>query len=256
MKPVQPHRCIQWHEPNDGEAHGALQTLARSAGQRIDIVVGPEQAALILDEQAVSAVLLEGNHLACVLHPGEEPGDLGDNDYAERLGIDRADIAATRRRLRVLQSGNEVLHLTLAPLVAFDFGTDGALAFDDAEHGPLEIEIEGAFRLKVADPVRFYESFLRNTEDLPLMEFEKICGNLVRGGIAHVLDVEYERIDGIERDHDLLAGLLSDRLAPSLLRVGLALDQLEVTRLQTPVGLVQAEVPQESRSLATAERRQ
>lgn len=256
MNFVPPHRCIDWNEATHGGAYGDPHPLNDLAGERVELVVGPDQAALILEEGEVRGVLLEGHHLACVLHEGEEPGDLGENDYADRLNIDRVDVAAARQRLRVLQSHWRVVHVGLAPLAALGFGSGRAIAFDDVDHGPVEVEVEGAFRLKVVDPVRFYESFLRNTEDLQPLQFDHISGALVQGGIEHIVDETFESVDGIERDHRRLAETLTARLSPSLAHVGLALDQIEVTRLQTPVGLARAEAPADVPSLATAQPRQ
>lgn len=251
---VQPHRCIEWSGAASGGAFGTAHPLEAFAGERLDLVVGPEQAALVLDAGEVRGVLLEGNHLACVLRADEEAGDLSENDFADRLDLDRTDVAAVRRRLRVLQSHWQVVHVALAPLAALGFGGECAIAFDDVDHGPVELEVEGAFRLRVCDPVRFYESFLRNTEDLQHTHFDLISGALVQGGIERVIDADFESVDVIERDHRSLAELLADRLGPSLLQVGLVLDQIEVTRLQTPVGLVRA-ASAEVRPLATAEPR-
>src|SRR5690606_11886666 len=101
--------------------------------------------------------------------------------------------------------------------------------------------IDGACRLVVVDPVSFFEAFLRNTEDLSCHQFERIAAALVQGGLARAFDDSFPDLDAIERDHRVLGTRLASQLDPSLAHVGLAIDQIDITRLQTPTGLVRAE---------------
>ena len=134
-----------------------------------------------------------------------------------------------------------------------------ALADCWAEMWPLELELTGVCRLRVADPVCFYDSFLRRTGDLSSSQFEAISSAVVEGGVVRALDQAFESIDEIERDHERLAAILATRLATPLLRVGLGIDEIECTRLHTPVGLVRAAIlsdsPAYEPSLARAEPR-
>lgn len=249
-------RILRWDGAANGDAFGPARSLVSLAGEGVTIVVAAEQAALVIDHDAVHGVLLEGNHATLVLRDGEESGDVSDKELADRLRVDRADVADVRRRLRIVQHHWQIVHLSLSPLPAVELSNGRPVTFEDQAHGPVEVDIDGACRLVVTDPVKFFEAFLRNTDDLSCHQFERIAAALVQGGIERALDESYRDLDSIERDHRVLGNRLASQLDPSLAHVGLAIDQIDVTRLQTPTGLVRAEASQDVPSLASPARRQ
>lgn len=237
MSPTVIDRSIEWKGPERGEVFSRTVAMQAWAGERVDVSVDRDAAALVIVDHEVRSVMLTGLHAVHVLRPGEEPGDIGGREFAARMHADLEDTAWLRTRARHLEAEAHVTFVSVGAPIHVEFGQNGPVPFDDRRRGAVAVEIEGVARLSVDDPVTFHDSFLARTEDLLGEDFERIVGALLDGGLAKVLEASADDVDAIEPDPATLAAHASDALGPHLARLGLGVEALEITRLETPAGI-------------------
>ncbi len=227
------HRIV-WGGAERGEAYAAPHTLQPWAGERVDVAVDLGEAALIRDDGEIIAIMLPGRHPVHVLRRGEDPGDIDRREFAERMRVDLDSTTHLKPRTRFVPATADLVFVATDPLLPLEFGHDDPVVFHDRRRGELALEVQGAARLAVCDPVRFHDSFLRRTEDLRASDFDRIVTTLIEAGLGRALEEHYEEADAIGSDRDRLAGLGVEHLRGALEAVGLGITQFELTRFETP----------------------
>ena len=234
MSPTVLDSCLRWGGAERGETFSRTLELQTWAGERVDVVVDRDEAALVLEGDAVVAVLMSGQHAVQVLRNGEDRGDVSRRELAGRMRVDLEDVPSLQRRLRWLKASQRLVFVTTGPLGVLSIGEDETIPFHDSERGEVALELEGAVRLAVWDPVRFYDSFLRKCEDLRDDDFARIVGTLVEAGLGRAFEETFGAVDRIDPDLDILGDLGRRVLDGHLGGLGLAVAELEITRLRWP----------------------
>ena len=235
-------RVLQWPSSSKGLAFSEPISLRPFAGESVTFDVAEDQAAVVYLQGEISATLLGGRHLIHVLQSEEERGDVSRPELAQRLRVEESDLDELVPRVRHIDAQAQVQFVALRSMPAMDWGREAPTPFHDEEDGPIDLNVEGAFRLRANDPVRFYRSFLRNTEDLPPRDFERIAGALVHGSTVRALSHVATSLSELPRDHRELAEALNPFVRQALDVVGLMLEEFEITCLELPVGQVTVEV--------------
>lgn len=225
---------ISWDGLDRGEIFAAPIDLGHWAGERLDVAVPSDATALILREDEVAAVLLDGSHAVHVLRHDEEPGDVSPGELADRMRMDLEDMPRLRPRVRHVASESQLVYVAAGAACFVEFGDD-PIVFPDPARGDLPLEIRGVAHVSVADPVRFHSGFLRATEDLRGRDFDRIVASLVQDGLGTSLAEDAAASGTIEPDPATLCTRARDRLRPGLGALGLSLEALEIVRLEIPV---------------------
>ena len=195
-----PSRFV-WH-PSRGRQHRSdLLQLAPWADKRIDVIVGEAQTVLVLRDHTVIAELEPGVR-------GLAVGSLGAG-WARRL--DEPAVAdRTLEGCLSVASSDQLLYVPTdrLPEVTWQLGSE-----------PFEGEAE----LRVNDAIRYYESFLRNCEDLEEAPLVDLLGRLI-GSVADRWMAQ--RGGGLPIDSPALETGLHAAATASLAGVGLQLQSL------------------------------
>jgi len=227
-----PH--VAWGGAERGEVFAMPRSLQTWAGERVDVAVDTGEVALVRDDGEVVAAMLPGRHPVHVLRRGEDPGDIDRREFAARMRVDVDAADRLKRRTRFVATTADLVFVATESLVPLEFGTDAPVLFHDRRHGAVPLEMTGAARLAVYDPVRFHDSFLRCTEDLRAQDFDQVVTTLVEAGLGQALEQDTDDVERIGSDRGRLAVLGTDFLQHSLSAVGLGIEQLELTRVETP----------------------
>mgnify|MGYP006296079575 FL=1 len=254
MSPSVVDRRIEWNGPDRGEVFSRTVELQTWAGERVDVIVGPETAGLVLHDDTVVAVLMSGHHAVHVLRHDEEPGDVDRREFASRMRTEVERVDWLRARARHLRAESRLVFVSVGALLFVEFGGDAPVIFRDRRRGDLPLEIQGAARLVVTDPVRFHASFLHGCEDLRATDFERIVSSMIEAGLAETLGAATDDVEAVEPDPSTFAARATAHLRPGLATLGLDVEAIEVTRLETPVGVTPAPTTP-SPSLATPSER-
>jgi hypothetical protein len=191
-----------WH-PSRGRGHRSdLLQLAPWAEKRIDVIVGPAQAVLVLRDHAVIGVLGPGTRSLAV-------GSLGAG-WARRVG-EPAVADRSFEGCESVASSDQLLYVPTdrLPLVQWSLGSQ---------------RLSGHAELRVENPSRYYESFLRHAEDLEEGPLADMLGRLIASVAERWMA---QRGGGVPIDSPQLEDELSATAAASLAGVGLKLMSLQ-----------------------------
>ena len=236
-------RILRWGGAERGLAYGPGEHLERFTGSSVQVYVDQDEAALLVDGNEVKAVLLSGEHLLQVLAADEDKGDLSSAERARRLGIEDHDLPLATRRVRWVRGSDRLLFLNVGELGVH--GLDTSLRVGDTEG----ICVEGACRLAVSDPILLFSSFLRNSEDLPMVDFEIILSHIVKGSFEHAVRGLFATVDDLPADPRALGLHAARAMQTSLGAAGLRVEEIELTRLERPVHETPATEPLATPSL-------
>jgi hypothetical protein len=87
----------------------------------------------------------------------------------------------------------------------------------------------------VSDPLLLFSSFLRNSEDLPMVDFEIILSHIVKGSFEHAVQGQFATVDDLPADPRALGLHAARAMQTSLGTAGLRVEEIELTRLERPV---------------------
>jgi hypothetical protein len=192
---------LRWSSTEEQPHSSGPMSLAPHEGRILHVHVESDQIALVLCDHDISTVLLDGHHFVDVVAKDDWPYD---------EGLDRdAELTVPRS----IEADSCLLFLDQQWILDLEL---------DIEKGPgAAFSFTGRGQMRIANPVRFYASFLRNTEDLEAEELQRVATAILRDCLKQLVDA---RGDSSE---PFAAGELRD-VELSLAEVGLELLDLQI----------------------------
>ena len=171
-------RTFSWSPDEIRALHSGPYSMAPADSNSVEIEVDKDQTALLLVEHEVVGVLFPGRHRV----PVRVARYSGEASRPNRSAQDDPELA----KMNALPPGSLILFLSTdpGPLLTWGQGITTTLEQGDELVG---FDIDGKFQLRIADPVAFYDSFLRHSEDLADRELWPIAAVLIHDRFCQVL---------------------------------------------------------------------